>query len=128
MSTELTEAQAAGYGAELRQLDEAVDAAIAADATMPAWNVTTSLKPPEEPVIIHIHRLLLAAGGLEVTIDDEYYTRIAFLHVTREALTFDSNAPIDQCAAEIPARLLPILRAAVSDLERMVAQKAEVAS
>lgn len=50
MSTELSNAQAAGYGAELRQLDESVDSAVAADQTQPAqplpgWRMT---KPEPE--------------------------------------------------------------------------------
>ena len=104
------------------QADTPAEAAIVQhmreSGTLPAWEM--SYRPPDAAKTVSTITLTLA-GGLRISTDDEYHYRCIFASFPRETTQFPMDAPLALIAAELPARLLPVLRAAVADLERRVA-------
>lgn len=87
--------------------------------TLPRWEAK-DVPPPAVPKTIH--RLVLAlAGGIRLKIDDEFHGRMVYIHLPREATGFRWDCPLNDIARDLPARLLPVFRAAVADLEQITA-------
>ena len=86
----------------------------------PRWKIET--EKPVAPQGYRRFRLRLD-GGLELAIDDQFKTVIVEARFTTVHFLF--GAPLEACAARLPGLVLPVLRAAVADLERMVAAQHE---
>jgi hypothetical protein len=73
-----------------------------------------------EPAPKHIRKFTLDLGGMTVSTDDQFSGRMVYVTLAREITRFDYDTPLETVASELPARLLPVLRAAVEQLEAMV--------
>ena len=81
------------------------------------WKVEDLAQPPPKP----IRKLTLElSGGLTISTDDQFSGRMVYVILPRETTRFDWDTPIETVASELPGRLLPVLRAAVEQLEAMV--------
>mgnify|MGYP000955498399 CR=1 FL=1 len=87
---------------------------------LPRWKIET--EKPVAPQGYRRFRLRLD-GGLELAIDDQFKTVIVEARFT--TVHFPFGAQLEACAARLPGLVLPVLRAAVADLERMVAAQHE---
>ena len=90
------------------------------DGLLPRWKIET--EKPVAPQGYRRFRLRLD-GGLELAIDDQFKTVIVEARFT--TVHFPFGAQLEACAARLPGLVLPVLRAAVADLERMVAAQHE---
>ena len=100
--------------------EAAVVEAMRESGTLSRWAMTEQ-PPAFQPKIVHKGCLQLA-GGLEIHIDDEYHSRFVTAILPRDVTNFPWDSPLNTMAAELPGRLLPVLRAAVADLEQIVAR------
>ncbi len=92
----------------------------ATNGVLSRWKSET-ITPRPEPALIRKITLELD-GGLTIKTDNEFHSRIVYVTVPSEVTKFKWDESLDVMAREIPRRLLPVLRAAVADLERICSE------
>jgi len=99
------------------RLEQAVEAAVR--EPLAGWKITEHPTPVAPPKPQRTFSLPLN-GGLLVQMDDRFAHCIPWLCLSGSNQWFSYDADIQDCAREVPAKLLSVLKAAVADLERMV--------
>lgn len=102
--------------------DTPAEAAIVQDmresGMLPRWEIK-DIPPESRQPVRHIS--LTLAGGLRLTADDQFHGRIVCCLVPSSVASFPWDTPLETIARELPAKLLPVLREALPDLEQIVA-------
>jgi len=100
------------------RLEQAVEAAVM--EPFARWEIKDMPPPAIKPPRPYRSFRLKLDGGLWIHMDDQFHTVIPVLYLSVGNSWFTHYETIEECASDLPAKLLPVLKAAVADLEKII--------